>query len=220
MANSTLTFIGSDAGFGDNNNSAYIEFENKLIIIDCGITVFNKIKHKFAFEKYGEVNIIITHLHNDHAGSLSQLVLYLYYICSIKATIISARKNLREYLRLTGTTDEMYTLLNTNTNIEFIKTEHVPTLDCYGFCMKVNSKKIVYTGDTKILEPFMPHLENADEFYVDVSKDGGVHLKFEDIIPELRNIKNNGTDVYLMHTDDKAYISEKNNNEFVIVKGE
>ena len=77
MSNSILTFIGSDAGFGSNNNSAYVETENKLILIDCGMTVFNAIKRKFDFNKYAEIEIIITHLHNDHAGSLSQFIMYL-----------------------------------------------------------------------------------------------------------------------------------------------
>ena len=30
----TLKFLGKDSGFGDNNNSAYIEIENKFILID------------------------------------------------------------------------------------------------------------------------------------------------------------------------------------------
>ena len=47
MKNYLLEFIGNDAGFGNKNNSAYIEFENKLFIIDCGYTVFNEIKNKF-----------------------------------------------------------------------------------------------------------------------------------------------------------------------------
>ena len=76
MNKSTLTFLGSDSGFGDNNNSAYIEIDSKLIIIDCGITVFNILKNKFDFNKYREIEVIITHLHNDHAGSLSQFILY------------------------------------------------------------------------------------------------------------------------------------------------
>ena len=32
---STLLFLGKDAGFGENNNSAYIETNNKFILIDC-----------------------------------------------------------------------------------------------------------------------------------------------------------------------------------------
>lgn len=80
--------------------------------------------------------------------------------------------------------------------------------------MNINNKSIVYTGDTAILEPYMPYLENCDEFYVDVSKFGGVHLKFEDIIDQLKRIKYNGTKVFLMHIDDKEYISKLNENEF------
>ena len=217
MCNSTLTFLGSDAGFGDNNNSAYIEIDNKLILIDCGITVFNKIKQKFDFKKYEEINIFITHLHNDHAGSLSQFILYLYFIHNIKPKVISACEHIKEFLTYTGTNTEQYTLVNTDKQIQLIKTEHAPELDCYGCCLNINNKKIVYTGDTKTLEPFLPYISGADELYVDVSKNGGVHLKFEDIIQDLRHIQNNGTKVYLMHIDDRAYIYEKCNNEFVIV---
>lgn len=216
MNNSTLNFLGSDAGYGDNNNSAYIEIDSKLIIIDCGITVFNTLKKKFNFNKYKEIELIITHLHNDHAGSLSQFILYLWYIYNIKAKIISACKNITEYLKITGTPDEAFVLVNTDANIQFIQTEHVKELDCYGFQLKINDKTIIYTGDTKTLKPFLPYIDNTDELYVDVSKNGGAHLKFDDIIQDLRNIKHNGTNVYLMHIDDKEYIAKKSNGEFEI----
>ena len=216
MNNSTLTFLGSDSGFGDTNNSAYIEQENKLIIIDCGLTVFNTLKRKFDFTKYNDIEIIITHLHNDHAGSLSQLILYLWYIYNIKAKVISACKNIKEYLRITGTPDEAYTLTNADTNIQFIETEHVKEIDCYGFLLKVDNKTIIYTGDTKTLVPFLPSIDDADELYVDVSKNGGVHLKIDDIMQDLREIKHNKTNVYLMHIDDRTYVYEKCNGEFEI----
>lgn len=32
---STLNFLGRDAGFGVNNNAAYIEIDKKFILIDC-----------------------------------------------------------------------------------------------------------------------------------------------------------------------------------------
>ena len=31
MKKQTLTFLGRDSGFGEKNNSAYIEFEDELI---------------------------------------------------------------------------------------------------------------------------------------------------------------------------------------------
>lgn len=214
MEKPILEFLGSDSGFGLKNNSAYIENGNKITIIDCGFTVFQELQKKFNFNKYKEINIIITHLHNDHAGTLSQFVLYLYFIYNKKVKIISKCKKIQEYLEITGTPKDAYTLINDDESIEFIKTEHVKHLDAYGFKLIVEEKKIVYTGDTNTLEPFREYLENVQEFYVDVSKFGGAHLKIDDVIEELREIKNKGIDVYLMHIDDRNYIESITNNEF------
>lgn len=215
--NKTLTFLGSDAGYGTENNSAFVENGDSLIIIDCGYTVFNKIKNLFDFSKYKNIEVIITHLHNDHAGSLSQLILYAYFECNKKITVISKCKNIKQYLSLCGTPDEAYEVLSATHNIKMIKTKHTPYLDCYGFLMDIEGKKIVYTGDTKILEPFRKILGKANEFYVDVSKNGGAHLKIEDVIEELETIKHNGVDVYLMHIDDKEYIRNFVNGKFLIM---
>lgn len=214
MESSILKFLGSDSGFGINNNSAYIEEKGKLTIIDCGFTVFTQIKKKFDLNKYKEINVIITHLHNDHAGSLSQLILYSYFIFNKKVNVISMCSKIKEYLDITGTPEDAYTLYNKFENVEFIRTEHIRYLDSYGFKLCVNGKKIVYTGDTNILEPFIKYTNDIDEFYVDVSRYGGAHLKIDDVIEKLREIKKKNIKIYLMHIDDRKYIDEKINNEF------
>ena len=48
-----LNFLGRDSGFGNKNNSAYYEADKKLLIIDCGYTVFNIIKEKFDLTPNG-----------------------------------------------------------------------------------------------------------------------------------------------------------------------
>mgnify|MGYP004558795267 CR=1 FL=1 len=214
MESSVLKFLGSDSGFGANNNSAYIEEKEKLTIIDCGFTVFTQIKKKFDLNKYKEINVIITHLHNDHAGSLSQLILYSYFIFNKKVNVISMCSKIKEYLDITGTPEDAYTLYNKFENVEFIRTEHTRYLDSCGFKLCVNGKKIVYTGDTNILEPFIKYTNDIDEFYVDVSRYGGAHLKIDDVIEKLREIKKKKIKIYLMHIDDRKYIEEKINNEF------
>ena len=214
MEDSLLKFLGSDSGFGAHNNSAYIEERDKLTIIDCGFTVFEQIKEKFDLNKYKEINVIVTHLHNDHAGSLSQLILYAYFIFNKKVNVISMCSKIKEYLDITGTTEDAYTLYNKFENVEFIKTEHTKYLDSYGFKLCLNGKKIVYTGDTNTLEPFMKYINDIDEFYVDVSRYGGAHLKLEDIIDKLRKIKKQNINIYLMHIDDREYIAGEINDEF------
>ena len=214
MNSPTLTFLGKDSGFGDNNNSAYVEHNNNLYIIDCGFSVFNIIKNKFDFKKYDSINVIITHLHNDHAGSLSQLILYLWFIHGIKINVLCKCNRIKEYLDITGTPNDSYTLKDSLDNLEFIKTEHSPYLDAYGFKLNLNEKNIIYTGDTNTLEPFIPYLDNVNELYIDVSKFGGAHIKIDDIYEELKALKQKGIDIYLMHLDDKEYINKITNNEF------
>ena len=43
---------------------------------------------------------------------------------------------------------------------------------------------------------------------------GGAHIKIDDILDDLNYFKQNGTDIYLMHMDDKNYIKDLTNNEF------
>ena len=143
--NSTLTFLGKDSGFGINNNSAYTIIYNNFILIDCGYTVFNILKEKFNFSKFNTINIIITHLHNDHAGSLCQFILYLWFIHSKKVNIFSSCKYIKTYLDITGAPVEAYELKNSSANITFIPTQHVKHIDSYGFKLNLKNKTIVYT---------------------------------------------------------------------------
>lgn len=206
MKEETLIFLGRDSGFGEKNNSAYFKNQKELTIIDCGFTVFPELKRKFSFDEFEIINVIITHLHNDHAGSLSQLILYLWFVYHKKINIYSNCKKIEEYLDITGTPREAYELITSSPYIEFIKTEHVKHLDSYGFKIIIENKKIVYTGDTCELNSFLPYLNDADEFYIDVSRYGGAHLKIDDIIEQLKEIKKRGVNIFFMHIDDTKYI--------------
>ena len=212
--NNILNFLGTESGFGNNNNSAYIEIDNEFILIDCGFTVFNQLKETVDFKKYDKINVIITHMHNDHCGSLSQLILYLWFVYGKKTSVITKCKNMKTYLDITGTTKEAYEITDNYKDLNFIETEHVKELDCYGFKMKINGKNIIYTGDTKNIDSFLEHMNNVDELYIDVSKNGGVHIKFEEVIPILEKIKKKGTNIYLMHIDDYEYINKLNAGRF------
>lgn len=216
MKKERLKFLGRDSGFGDFNTSAYIEHEKEFMLIDCGFTVFERLKNDFDFNKYEKIVVLITHLHNDHAGSLSQFILYIWFVYNKKITIVSKCKNIKEYLKITGVTEEEYELTDKYEDVELIRTEHVEQLDCYG----IKIRDILYTGDTKTLEPFVPYLKGITEFYVDMSCNGGVHLKFEEVFDKLKNIKNKGIKIVLMHIDDLEYITKVNNNEFLIAKVE
>ncbi len=211
-----LNFLGRDSGFGKYNTSAFIEIDDKFILFDCGFTTFQILKERFDFNKYNEIVVFITHLHNDHAGSLSQFILYLWFVYHKKVLVISKCKNIKQYLEITGTTSDAYIVKDKYDDCIFIPTIHVKELDCYGIKLRLKDKYIIYSGDTKILDSYLPYVENVSEIYLDVSRYGGVHLKFEDIIDDLKELKNKGIRIILMHIDDYEYISKINNNEFII----
>lgn len=60
-------------------------------------------------------------------------------------------------------------------------------MDAYGFKLNIHGKSILYTGDTNIIKPFEKYLKNVQEFYVDVSKFGGAHLKIDDVKLKLKD---------------------------------
>lgn len=214
MGEHLLTFLGSDSGFGKKNNSAYIEMKNELLLIDCGYTVFDEARNRLDLKKYDKVNIIITHLHNDHAGSLSQFILYSFFVFGKKVNVYSKCERIKEYIDIIGAPEASYVLSDELPNGEFIKTKHVPTIDTYGFYINVSGKKVVYTSDTVTLEPYMRYLEDADELYVDVSFDNDVHLRINDCMDDLRAIKQSGVKVILMHLDNRKEIEKIVGDEF------
>ena len=91
-------------------------------------------------------------------------------------------------------------------NLTFIKTKHTDYLDAYGFVMNINNKRILYTGDTCELESFSPYLNNINELYIDLSKFGGAHLKVDDVLGTLKDLKNKDVKIIPRHIDDKKYV--------------
>lgn len=211
-----ITFLGRDSGFGKKNTSAYAMIDKRLLLIDCGQTVMTQLQEKNLLNNISGIDVIITHMHGDHVGSLSQLALYSYFTLGKPINIITACSKIEEFLTITGVErycqipgfpEERYT--RNNDFVTFIKTNHVGNeMDCYGFSTKINGTHIVYTGDTTTIEPFMHELTKGTQLYCDASTVGGVHLKLEDNIKLLNELTKKGVSVYLMHLDNEPKIRE------------
>ena len=218
MATGTLHFLGRSSAFGTKGNtSAYfieeIEGMSVFNLIDCGYDVFDKLRNKFDFSKFDVIRVYITHLHPDHAGSLGQFIFYIYYLYHKHVKVISNCEKIEKYLKHCGVTKEHYGLWVSTSEV---LTTHAPEIDSYGYFITVekSQKTILYTGDTNTLKPFEDEVlkrggwSNVDEFYVEASYYGGVHLNIAENLSSLLKIQEAGTKVYLMHLDDEEAISK------------
>lgn len=75
-----LSFLGRGSAFNpkEGNNSAYFISDNQLFLIDCGENIFGKILENKLLDNIETINLMITHTHSDHVGSLGSLVNYAF----------------------------------------------------------------------------------------------------------------------------------------------
>lgn len=210
--------IGSCFNFEMGNTSAYyIDKEEKsLLLIDCGENVFEKLGKKGLLEDIQKVNIVITHLHSDHVGSLPSLIFYLYLILGIKANVIYPDKNdiVEKILFTVG--DDMYNIYTPKEYNEKIgkyifnpiKQKHSYNINAYGYEITIEGKNIFYSGDTHvlsndILNKFLNY--KYDYFYHEVCKVENIdHHSIKELMEEIPLDRRK--EVYCMHIADNELL--------------
>lgn len=224
-----LTFTGNGSCFNTEfgNTSAYYynKSNDSLFLIDCGESVFEKLMQQNIVRCAKNIDILITHLHSDHAGSLSSLIFYCKYIKKIVPTIIYPEKEvMKQYLNIVGNEDDSYNLSTPKEYSTYpildIKQKHTDYINAYGYVINIENKKIYYSGDTKTISPvIIKKLQNGelDYFYQDVSRfDTPAHISIDElanlITPEHRH------KVTCMHFDDKLTVEKAKQLGFNISK--
>ena len=218
-----LHFLGRGASFYPQagNNSAYFIDHDELFLIDSGEDVFAKLLDKALLKNITKVNLMITHLHSDHVGSLGSLILYCFYTMRTKLNIVVADNlkymdDLKKLIQIYGCSDELVEYRDVDSyegydlfdKIEYLETMHTDRLDCYG--IKFTKANIVtyYSGDTKEITQVKDILENyqVDYVYVDVNS-GNFPNRVHLYIGELLELDHKYfKDIYCMHINSKECI--------------
>lgn len=209
---SILTFLGFGSCFGTcfGSNSAYLFDEKKsnLLLIDCGESTFSSLR-EFDMCNVKNIDILITHMHSDHIGSLSSLIYYCEMMLKIVPTIVFPNpKQLSAFLTLQGNSPNSYNIVlpvrYTRYAISAIKQNHSKNMESYGYLITVDDSKIYYSGDSSsIPSSILKMLTNGtiDYFYQDVTKYSGTpHMNINDLqklIPAEYKDR-----VFCMHLDD------------------
>ena len=227
-----LKFIGRGSAFNikEGNTSAYYKKDNILLLIDCGTTVFKSILDRHLLDNVKEVNVLITHLHDDHVGSLSSLIMYCYYCKGIKVNVYYPNYDIIKYLELTGAKvnvlwnfiklDYMSKVMGFNKIINF-QVKHCEELISYSYLFEYDNKLTYYSGDTtgNLLNSLV--INEMDKIYHDTclaDYDGNVHTSLrklcESIPKEFRH------KVYCMHIDNNELIEKAKAEGFNVVEVE
>lgn len=182
-----LKFLGCGSAFNPmlGNTSAFVEDGSRLILLDCGETVFSHLFRLGVFEQYQEFYVIITHTHSDHVGSLASLISYCYFVKKKRVHVIHPNRSVVRLLRQMGVGEEIYrwqkpsSLILGHISLEEIPVRHAEDIKCYGYILTLYGQRIYYSGDSyEIPDRIMEELKNGslDRVYQDVTEYPSSHL--------------------------------------------
>lgn len=233
-----LFFLGRGAAFNpkEGNNSAYFIENKQLFLIDCGESVFEKLIDSNLLDNIESINLLITHTHSDHIGSIGSLTMYSYYTLHKPLNIILPEKakhlpNINKILSAFGCTKLMYNYINekafdnqykTFKNIRYVETNHCDELNCYGILFSTENGIVYYSGDTREIKAIKSLIDSGqpiDKLYIDTTSSnfpGNVHLYIgilqKEIPSELKNR------VYCMHLNNDNCIEQAKELGFNVVE--
>jgi ribonuclease BN (tRNA processing enzyme) len=210
-----INFIGTGGAFDFElgNSAALLDFKGRRILIDCGNSTYQQLRRA---RLSGNIDhILITHLHDDHVGSLSTFLLHCKYFLkrSHKADILvpseSFLDHLRDYIRFSIPNYEdvvSFTPLSALNGLTAVDTYglHVPGMPSYGYIFEDEEDVYAYSGDLKDPHVIFKALE-ADHYslkkikvFHDMSFDpnDSVHCYYKDIIPYLEKYR-----IFAYHLD-------------------
>lgn len=235
-----LNFLGRGAAFNpkEGNNSAYFVENNQLFLIDCGESIFERLVESGLLESVESINLMITHTHSDHIGSLGSLAMYSFYTLHKPLNIILPKNakhlpNIEKILSGFGCTEPMYNYVDekafdgkneTFQSIRYVETSHCDELDCYGLLFNTQNGMVYYSGDTREINTVKALITSGqpiDKLYIDTTTanfPGNVHLYIgilQETIPE--ELKGR---VYCMHLNNDSCIEQAKASGFNVVENQ
>jgi len=185
-------FIGTGGAFDGHlvNSSAVVQLHGRNLLIDCGHSVYP------ALLKGGWVDrldaVLVTHLHDDHVGSLSTLLYHRALVTQKPLTIYTQTPDfqqlLRSFLSFAMGQPERFVHFRPLTDLVgagAIDTfgRHVPQMPTFGFVFQQDGQAIGYSGD----------LADPDFFFQQLDAQGLRHIR---VYHDLSFFPGNGAHAY------------------------
>jgi ribonuclease BN (tRNA processing enzyme) len=180
-----IKFIGTGGAFEPQygNSAALLHFQEKILLIDAGFTVYARL---VELNRWRQLDyILLTHLHNDHCGSLANILLHRYHFeKSLRTSILypseAFRQQMETFLAIQLKDPEKY--------VDFVPVSHLSGLQVldtfgkhsadfqsYSFLFEENGERLVYSGDLRDADFLFAHLQTLPPMPTTVLHDVTFH---------------------------------------------
>lgn len=163
-----LKFLGTGGAFEPayGNSAAVLTLNGKKILLDAGFTVYPQL---VTLKLWPELDfILLTHLHNDHCGSLANILLhYFFYGNGRRVTLLSPTDTFQQQLtaflniQLKDVTKYAhFELLTAVPGAAFLDTfnRHAEGFQSYSYIFEEAGQRLVYSGDLRDCDFLFQHL--------------------------------------------------------------
>lgn len=197
-----IKFLGTGGAFDYEfgNSAAWLEWSGRRILIDCGSTVYGALRRACLSDQID--HILITHLHDDHVGSLNTTILHGHFFLNpprkINILVPSPEFKAQVYaflqMALIKPEDFVsFTYLDQLPGITYIDTKdlHVKGMQTYGFIFEDKEEILAYSGDLGDPNIVFSHLPQNSPKKIRVfhetsfERNPGIHTYYQDLAEKL-----------------------------------
>lgn len=179
-----LEVLGTNSAFvkdGINNSFVLWQDENSGVLLDCGYSVFQELLRRGYADKIKTA--LISHQHQDHAGSAVTLVEYRYNILGQKTAIGGAWDRL---LQNADGVNAAQMVMPSEVKLETFLVPHAKGLECLALYV---ADMVLYSGDSAISVLDTKQAQQAKMIIHDVSLNGGAIVKIDELAAAKPEIK-------------------------------
>ncbi|MDR1858583.1 MAG: MBL fold metallo-hydrolase [Treponema sp.] len=232
-----LSFLGRGAGFNpeEGSTAAFFVDNGELFLIDSGESTFHALLDRKILDSVTAINLLITHTHSDHVGSLGSLILYAFAVKKMPVTIVTDESmvflsSIRQLLKIYGLTRQMYRFADSSvfdrrysrfSKMRYVKTSHCDELASCGILFETKQGLVFYSGDMRDPAPLVEIIKSRrkiDKIYIDSNNDRmakmhhiSIHLLHGIVPPRL------AAKIYCMHVNSRQCIAEAEAYGFNVV---
>jgi ribonuclease BN (tRNA processing enzyme) len=200
-----IRFLGTGNAFADGGRShacIHLEAPGASLLLDCGSASFPAIRR--ALDPSTLQAIAISHLHGDHFGGISSVVMQQHFAGRTAPLVVGGPRELRDRssraaaalykdffpTRALGFEVSYVTLGATpvslgGAEVSALPVTHVAESDPHGLRVRIDGKLIAYSGDARWSDELVAVAQGADLFICEsthFSQSDPAHLSYRELM--------------------------------------